>query len=93
MNKLNWEDEGHQIVLRDGRRILARARNMHELGWYVYLPCIDQQFYSVEANTIEEAEWQVTLLLYDLCNKKANYYHTIRDNLPSIHELAKNAGI
>ena len=90
---MKWEDEGRQIVLRDGRKTLARARNMDNLGWFVYLPCIDEQFYKIEASTVEEAKWRVTLLLYDRCNGMANYYHKIRDHLPSIHELAEAAGI
>ena len=90
---MKWEDEGWQIILRDGKKTLARAQNMHDLGWFVYLPCIDQQFYKVKASSVEEVEWQVTLLLYDRCNQMANYFHKIRDNLPSIHDLADKAGI
>lgn len=90
---MKWEDEGWQIVLRDGNKTLARARNMYDLGWFVYLPCIDEQFYKIEAATAEEAEWRVTLLLYNRCNQMANYFHKIRDHLPSIHELADKAGI
>lgn len=47
----------------------------------------------IDVDSPEEAMWQATLMIYDSCNRIANYYHKIRDHLPSIHDLARSAGI
>ena len=47
----------------------------------------------MDLDSMAVAEWQAVLKLYDACNQKANYYHNIRDHLPSIHYLAERAGI
>lgn len=45
------------------------------------------------SSTIKEVEWQMTLYIYNQCNKIANQLHKIRNHLPSIHELAEKAGV
>lgn len=63
--------------------------------YFVTLSCIpDKPVYKfVGIRSLEEAKWRAVLTLYDVCNQKANYYHTIRDHLPDIHDLAREAGI
>jgi hypothetical protein len=41
----------------------------------------------IESKSIEEAEWQATLEIYNTCNILANQCHKLRDHLPSIHKL------
>ena len=47
----------------------------------------------IDAYSADEAKWRATLMVYDDCNRKANYYHKIRDHLPDVHDLARDAGI
>lgn len=47
----------------------------------------------VDADSPEEAMWRATVHVYDYCNRLANHYHRIRDHLPSLHELAREACI
>ena len=60
--------------------------------YHVLLEAVDSQ-YHVVADSMEYAEWDAVNNLYNKCNYKANYYHKIRDHLPSIRDLAEKAGI
>lgn len=71
--------------------ILAILR-LHEKEYKIDLSCINEQ-YNIELESMPAAEWHAVCSLGHFCNKKANYYHKIRDHLPSVHELAKKAGI
>ena len=46
------------------------------------------RFY-VKAATIAEAEWKATVCINKLCIEKINALCSIRDLLPSMHELAE----
>jgi len=45
----------------------------------------------IDGPSLEYAEWQAVLHLGNRCNAEANYYHRIRDKLPSVHDLAERA--
>ena len=66
-----------------------------ESGWDCTIcpKYIAEGFYLMYIDSIEEAEWQMTLYIYDRCNEIANELHKLRDHLPSIHELAEKAGV
>lgn len=66
--------------------------NIGDNKYVVNLACIGEQ-YHITADSMDIAEWHAVTGLSALCNKKANYYHGIRDNLPSIKELAIKAKI
>lgn len=53
---------------------------------------IAEGFYLMDIDSIEEAEWQMTVYIYNRCNKIANKLHAIRDHLPNVHELVEKAG-
>ena len=57
----------------------------------IYPELITEKFYYRGIDSIEEIEWQVTLHIYNRCNKIANQLHRIRDHLPSTHKLADKA--
>ena len=52
-----------------------------------------KEYERINSGSMEEAEWKAVLKMHNKCNQKANYYHKIRDHLPSIRELAERAGI
>ena len=63
--------------------------------YVVTLDCIPYKpvYKLVGIQSPEEAKWRAVLTLHDVCNRKANYYHNIRDHLPSIRDLAMEAGV
>lgn len=60
-------------------------------SWTVSASLLGTQM--IDACSADEAKWRATLMIYDRCNMNANYYHKIRDHLPDIHDLARDAGI
>lgn len=57
----------------------------------IYPELIAESFYYNGMSSIEEVEWQITLYIYNRCNRIANQLHKIRDHLPSVHDLGERA--
>lgn len=60
--------------------------------YQINLDCL-HDYCITTADSMAYAEWYAVNYLYNCCNREANYYHNIRDHLPSIHDLAVIAGI
>ena len=75
----------------DGKTVLTILQ-LNGNEYQVNLECLNEQL-RIHAGSMAIAEWSAVNSLYSYCNQKANYYHRIRDHLPSVRELAERAGI
>lgn len=97
LNDSYWNEyndrEMASLYSSDNKKIAIIQKQ--ESGWdcTIYPKYIAEGFYLMNIDSIEEAEWQMTLYIHNRCNEIANQLHKIRDHLPSIHELAKRARI
>lgn len=93
--KMEWKDEGNQQCLYDdSEKLICRIKKITgQINWALYAPDIFDELYMFPAHTKEVARWRATVMVYNECNRIANYFHKIRDHLPSLHELAAEAGI
>ena len=97
LNDSYWKEyndgEMASLYSSDNKKIAIIQKQ--ENGWdcTIYPKYIAEGFYLMNIDSIEEAEWQMTLYIHNRCNEIANQLHKIRDHLPSIHELAKRARI
>ena len=87
-----YDDEKMAYLYSSDNKKIAYIQKQ-ESGWdcTIYPKYIAEGFYLMNTDSIEEAEWQMTLYIYNECNKIANQLHKIRDHLPSIHDLAERA--
>ena len=77
-----YNEDGNELI-----RII-QLDNCYEITFTAF-----KEYERINAGSMEEAEWKAVLIMSNKCNQKANYYHKIRDHLPSIRELAERAGI
>ena len=97
MNYSYWEeynDREHALLFSTDGENLAYIKKKDKLWDCTILPeLIATNFYYMGTDSIEEVEWQITLYIYNECNKIANQLHKIRDHLPNIYELAERARV
>ena len=95
LNDSYWKEynDGEMAFLYSSDNKKIAYIQKQESGWdcTIYPKYIAEGFYLMDIDSIEEAEWQMTLYIYDRCNEIANQLHKIRDHLPCIHELAEKA--
>ena len=92
LNDSYWKEynNGERAYLRsaNGENIAYIQREETVWSCTIYPKLINESFYWKGITTLSELEWQMTLYIHNQCNKIANQLHSIRDHLPSIHELA-----
>ena len=100
MSNAHWEvyDNGERAWLFDKdehvRAVITRDEDSgNKWECILFYDCIKGKLYWSEDYTIEEMKWQVTLYINNKCNDIICQTCSIRDHLPSIHELARQAGV
>ncbi len=97
LNDSYWKEynDGEMAFLYSSDNKKIAYIQKQESGWdcTIFHKYIAEGFYLMNIDSIEEAEWQMTLYIYDRCNEIANELHKLRDHLPSIHELAEKSGV
>ena len=95
LNDSYWKEynDGERAYLysSDNKKIAYIQKKENAWDCTIYPEYIAEGFYLMNIDSIEEAEWQITLYIYNRCNEIANSLHKIRDHLPSIHDLADRA--
>ena len=93
MMEMKWRaiESGLEYHLVWGDMVYVRIRKMSGMeSWTV---SSDFGCRMIDAESPGKAMWRATLLVSDECNKRVRLYSRIRDQLPSLHELAQNAGV
>lgn len=96
LNDSYWKEyngERAYLYSSDNTKIAYIQEQENVWDCTIYPEYIAEGFYLMNIDSIEEAEWQITLYIYNRCNEIANQLYKIRDHLPSIHELAEKAGV
>ena len=95
LNDSYWKEynngERAYLYSADGNKIAYIQKKENTWDCTIYSEFIVEEFRLIYVDGIEEAEWQITLYIYNRCNEIANQLHKIRDHLPNIHELAEKA--
>lgn len=95
MTQKEWvkrEDGGYELELKTGQKAWIEkvndCQNHYILRWS--MDCHSYAKY-IMAQSEENAIWKATIEIYDKCNEIANTYHKIRDGLPDIRKLYREA--
>lgn len=86
------EDDGYEVELETGQKAWLEKINDRQ-NHYILRWSMDCHSYAkyIMAQSEENAIWQATLEIYNKCIEMVNAYHKIRDGLPDVRKLYREA--